>query len=118
MRKKHFENPKKLIAMRSESLSLNELFPRFVAAKIAEGVSDKTVESYYNHWKCIGKHLDLDRTFEDLTQDDINNVLVSMRNSGLAHTLHQQLHESSADLSEVVSRTRLHDSRNATDQGH
>ena len=74
MIKKHFESPKKLIEMRSESLSLNELFPRFVAAKIAEGVSDKTVESYYNHWKCIGKHLDLDRTFEDLTQDDINNV--------------------------------------------
>ena len=74
MRKKHFESPKKLIEMRSESLSLNELFPRFVAAKIAEGVSDKTVESNYNHWKCIGKHLDLDRAFEDLTQDDINNV--------------------------------------------
>lgn len=85
MRKKSVENGKKPIEMRREALSLNELFPRFVAAKIAEGVSDKTVESYYNHWLCIGKHLDQDKTFDEIAQDDINNVVVSMRNSGLAH---------------------------------
>lgn len=71
--------------MKREFLSLNELFPRFVAAKTAEGVSESTISTYYKHWMCIGKHLDLERTFEDLIQDDINNVVVSMRRSGLAH---------------------------------
>ena len=85
MRKKSFENRKNRIEMKREFLSLNELFPRFVAAKTAEGVSESTISTYYKHWMCIGKHLDLERTFEDLIQDDINNVVVSMRRSGLAH---------------------------------
>lgn len=73
------------IEMKAEALSLNELFPRFVAAKVAEGVSEKTVENYHQHWHSIGKHLDRDKTIEKLTQDDINNVVVSMRKSDLAH---------------------------------
>lgn len=85
MKKKGFENGKNRIEMSSESLSLNELFPRFVAAKIAEGVSEKTVDTYHQHWKCIGKHLDLDKSIGEATQDDINNVVVSMRKRGLAH---------------------------------
>lgn len=71
--------------MTDERLSFNELFPRFVAAKIAEGVSEKTVRGYHQHWKCIGKHLDAGRPVDEVTQDDINNVVVSMRRSGLAH---------------------------------
>jgi len=85
MKKKSFESRKNRIEMNSNSLSFNELFPRFVAAKIAEGVSEKTVDTYHQHWKCIGKHLDLDKTVDSTTQDDINNVVVSMRRSGLAH---------------------------------
>ena len=85
MRKKGFESRKNRIEMRAESLSFNELFPRFVAAKVAQGVSNKTVENYHQHWKCIGKHIDLDTTIYEVTQDDINNVVVSMRQSGLAH---------------------------------
>lgn len=76
---------KKPIRMTAERLSFNELFPRFVAAKIAEGVSEKTVRVYYQHWKCIGKHLDAGRPVDEVTQDDINHVVVSMRRSGLAH---------------------------------
>lgn len=71
--------------MKSEALTLNDVFPRFVAAKIAEGVSSKTEKTYNQHWKCISKHLDLNKSFDDLTQDDINNLVVSMRKSGLAH---------------------------------
>lgn len=85
MKKKGYENRKNRIEMNSNSLSFNELFSRFVAAKIAEGVSEKTVDTYHQHWKCIGKHLDLDKTVDSTTQDDINNVVVSMRRSGLAH---------------------------------
>ena len=83
--KKSVENGKKPIEMRSEDLSLNELFPQFVAAKTAEGVSEGTVKNYHQHWHSIGKHLDRDKLIGDVTQDDINNVVVSMRKSGLAH---------------------------------
>ena len=76
MRRNSVETGKNRIEMRRESLSLNELFPRFVAAKTAEGVSEGTVTTYYKHWLCIGKHLDLDKTFDEITQDDINNVLM------------------------------------------
>lgn len=61
--------------MVSDSLSFNELFPRFVAAKTAEGVSEKTVDNYQQHWKCIGKHLDLDMRIGEATQDAVFSVL-------------------------------------------
>ncbi len=76
---------KNRIEMTANSVSLSDVFPRFVASKIAEGVSEKTENTYYSHWKCIGKHLDLNKTFDEITQDDINNLVVSMRRSGLAH---------------------------------
>ena len=79
------EMKKYRIEMTTNSVLLSEVFPRFVASKIAEGVSEKTENTYYSHWKCIGKHLDLNKTFDEITQDDINNVVVSMRRSGLAH---------------------------------
>ena len=73
------EMKKYRIEMTTNSVLLSEVFPRFVASKIAEGVSEKTENTYYSHWKCIGKHLDLNKTFDEITQDDINNVVVSMR---------------------------------------
>lgn len=59
--------------------------PRFVSAKIAEGISEKTAKMYQQHLHCISKHLDLSIPLDVLTQDDINNLVVSMRRSGLAH---------------------------------
>lgn len=44
---------KKPIMMTAERLSMNDVFPRFVSAKIAESVSDKTVKMYHQHLHCI-----------------------------------------------------------------
>lgn len=66
---------KKPIKMAIERLSLNDVFPRFVSAKIAEGVSDKTVNMYHQHLHCIGKHIDLSIPYDELTQDSITMVL-------------------------------------------
>ena len=66
MKKKGIENKKNHIEMSNESLSFNELFPRFVAPKIAEGVSENTVDNYHQHWKCIGKHIDLDKSIGEV----------------------------------------------------
>ena len=41
------------------SASIEEVFPRFVASASARGVSDKTIQTYNEHIRCIGKHLDL-----------------------------------------------------------
>ncbi len=71
--------------MTAERLSMNDVFPRFVSAKIAEGVSDKTVKMYHQHLHCISKHLDLSIPLDALTQDDINDFVVSMRKSGISH---------------------------------
>ena len=73
----------KKIEVNTDSLSLQEVFPRFVAHQIANGVSEKTVQTYKSHLHSISKHFDLSIPFADLTQDDINACIVSMRQSGL-----------------------------------
>jgi integrase/recombinase XerD len=76
---------RKPIVMTAGAVSLNDVFPRFVSAKIAEGVSDKTAKMYQQHFHSISKHLDVSAPLDELTQDDINSFVVSMRKSGLAH---------------------------------
>ena len=75
----------KRLKMTFSRTSINEIFPRFLSAKTAQGISDKTLETYRSHFKCIGKHLDLSLPIQELTQDDVNEMVVSMRRSGLAH---------------------------------
>ena len=76
---------RKPIVMTAGAVSLNDVFPRFVSAKIAEGVSNKTAKMYQQHFRSISKHLDVSAPLGGLTQDDINSFVVSMRKSGLAH---------------------------------
>jgi len=66
------------------SAKLEEAFPRFVASATARGVSDKTIQTYHEHIHCVGKHIDLSMTFLDLEQEDLEEMIVSMRRSGLA----------------------------------
>ena len=67
------------------NLSIKEAFENFVVAQTAKGVSDKTVETYHAHFRSIGKHLDTSLTFDVLKQTDLDRMVVSMRQSGLAH---------------------------------
>ena len=62
-----------------------EVFPKFVTSQEAKGVSDKTVKTYQQHFHAIGKHIDLSKSFRELTKEDLDNMIVSMRRSGLAH---------------------------------
>lgn len=77
--------PRKRIERATKSATIAEVFPRFVTSKEAAGVSQTTVKMYYSHLNCISKHLDLDTTFEDLTKRALEEMIVSMRRSGLAH---------------------------------
>ena len=65
--------------------SPQELFPKFVASQTAKGVSEKTIKTYYQHFHAIGKHIDLSKSFRELTKEDLDSTIVSMRRSGLAH---------------------------------
>ena len=66
-------------------LSIKGTFEDFVVTQTAKGVSDKTVETYHAHFRSIGKHLDTSLTFDVLKQTELDRMVVSMRQSGLAH---------------------------------
>jgi integrase/recombinase XerD len=66
------------------ALSLNDLFPRFVASQSAKGVSEKTVKTYQGHFHCIGLHLDTLKPIEELTKEDLENLIIAFRKKGLS----------------------------------
>ena len=63
-----------------------EIFERFVASQTAKGVSDKTIRNYHSHLHSLQKHLDFSAPLATLTQEDLDNMVISMRQSGLAHS--------------------------------
>ena len=54
---------KKPMQMAQKSWKLQEIFPRFVNAQMAKGVSDKTVLTYNRHFHSLGYPLDMTMTF-------------------------------------------------------
>ena len=67
------------------STTIQEAFSRFITSGIARGLSEKTIQTYNQHIHSISKHLDLSLTFAELSQEDLDGMIVSMRRSGLAH---------------------------------
>ena len=76
---------KKRIVKTTSSAAIEEVFPRFVTAKAAIGVSDSTIKTYRSHFCCISKHLDITIPFDRLTKEHLDNMIVAVRRSGLAH---------------------------------
>ena len=75
----------KKIAIASKiGVSIKETFEDFVVAQTAKGYTEKTIANYRSHFKSISRHIDLDCAFSALTKADIDNMIVSMRKSGLA----------------------------------
>ena len=75
---------KKRMQMAQKSWKLQEIFPRFVNAQMAKGVSDKTVLTYNRHFRSLGYHLDMTMTFDELTKEALDSMLVSLRKSGVS----------------------------------
>ena len=65
--------------------TISAVFEEFVRARTADGVSPVTLQTYHNHLHCISNHLDIEMPLAELTRDDLNTMVVSMRQSGLAH---------------------------------
>lgn len=75
----------KKIAIASKiGVSVKGVFEDFVVAQTAKGYTEKTIANYRSHFKSISRHIDIDLAFSDLTQADIDGMIVSMRESGLA----------------------------------
>ena len=75
---------KKRMQMAQKSWKIEEIFPRFVIAQMAKGVSDKTVLTYNRHFRSLGYHLDMTTTFDELTKEALLVSLDSMRKSGVS----------------------------------
>lgn len=75
---------KKIVLMPQSGVSIKETFEDFVVAQTAKGYTEKTIANYRSHFKSISRHIDIDQAFSDLTQADIDGMIVSMRESGLA----------------------------------
>jgi integrase/recombinase XerD len=64
---------------------LNEIFDDFVVSQTAKGLSEVTIATYHRHLRSMSYHLDIQKPLDALTQKDLESMIVSMRNSGLAH---------------------------------
>lgn len=83
---------RKRIVKTTSKATIEEVFPRFVKAKTAAGVSDSTIKIYRSHFFCISKHLHLMLTFEELTKDDVLIVKVSVTPFNIFHIALQSAH--------------------------
>ena len=66
------------------SETVAEIFDNFIMTRKAKGLSDKTVSSYKSHFKSMQNHLDVNVPIDDLTRADLESMVASMRDSGLA----------------------------------
>ena len=68
----------------NQSASMEEIFKNFLTSRKVKGASDKTLETYSYHFHAISKHLDIQKDIADLCKYDLENMIASMRESGLA----------------------------------
>jgi integrase/recombinase XerD len=76
---------KKRIKWTDEAITLEKAFDAFVASQLAKGVKEKTAKSYRSHFKSLSKHIDMTMTFDALTKRHVEAMILSMRQSDLAH---------------------------------
>lgn len=66
------------------SVTVAETFHDFLMAKKAAGVSEKTLLTYGQHFSAVSKHLSPDTRMDALDKSDLEAMISSMRDAGLA----------------------------------
>lgn len=66
------------------STTTAEIFEDFIISRKSKGLSDKTLTTYNHHFKAISHHLDCNIPIEDLSKSELENMISSMREAGLA----------------------------------
>lgn len=76
---------RKITMNASGNKTVEEVFDDFVLSQTAQGLSPITLTNYHHHFHSISKHLDITQSMEALTKSKLEAMVVSMRQSGLAH---------------------------------
>lgn len=66
------------------SISVADTFADFMLSRKAKGLSEKTLITYNQHLSAIGKHLDVSIPIDELTKQDLEEMISSMRDAQLA----------------------------------
>ncbi len=66
------------------SITMEETFEDFLLMKKSRGLSEKTLRTYKEHLKAIGKHLPIDKSMDSLEKSDLEKMISSMRDIGLS----------------------------------
>lgn len=67
------------------TLTFRDAFREFVVDATARGLSPKTIRNYEHHFHSVSKHMDVDVPLGKLNRNMVNEMVVSMRESGLSH---------------------------------
>ena len=76
---------RKITMNASSYKSVAEVFEDFVISQTAQGLSSVTLTNYRHHFHSISRHLDTSQSMDTLTKSKLEAMVVSMRQSGLAH---------------------------------
>ena len=64
--------------------SVSEYFDLYLSSAAARGVKDKTLQTYKNHFRSIAKRMDVTVPMNRLISQDLENMILSMREEGLS----------------------------------
>lgn len=67
------------------TITFRDAFREFVVDATARGLSPKTIRNYELHFHSVSRHMDVDVPLGKLNRNMINEMVVAMRESGLAH---------------------------------
>ncbi|MGN1412939.1 MAG: tyrosine-type recombinase/integrase [Anaerovoracaceae bacterium] len=76
---------KKIKKEKLSEKTIVEIYADYLTAQTARDLSESTIRNYKTHFKAISKHLDTEMTFSRLTKRDLEEMVVSMKESDLAH---------------------------------
>lgn len=66
------------------SVTFAETFDDFLLSRKAKGLTEKTLTTYKQHFSSIGKHIETDKPIEEVNKADLEEMVSSMRDAGLA----------------------------------
>lgn len=73
-----------MIKMKPVSKSVEEVFEDFINSKRANGIRNKTLQTYSQQFHTISKDLTVEKQIEELSKKDLENVILTLRNRGLS----------------------------------
>lgn len=68
----------------NSKLSIVDAFNSFILYKTMEGVAEKTITCYKNHFKCMSKYINTEMPIDELSAMDLQQMISEMREKKLA----------------------------------